>query len=269
MSWSESQTEFRECAFDAIGFPLEPFDDYRNDVEKEMIEKSGYCLRPWIFEALKTVVVLIDVLNLLLDYVLTLKLHTVGEHGYAVLLGFMTTLSIFVSICMKYLMYGLRKETMQPEFVLGYVLITELFIFSFENVTTILILTSVDEEGNALVNLDETFGAHVNLWTTILSGVGIGLLVIVLIIIIFFEACRDGDHLVGVMGRSLPLVLAMFSVSYMLYFAVDKVLLENPMKEYDARNLRQAYVINMVVVLVVLICSNVCAYYLFAFGGGN
>jgi len=224
--------------------------------------------RPWIFEASKTLVVLVEVSNLLLDYVLTCNLYAMGAYGYATLLGFVTSLSIVVSVWMKYIMYGLRKEIIQPESILVYVLITELFVFSFENVTTILVLTRVDEDGDALVKLNETFGADLNLWTTISSGMGVELLLIIFITMSLFEGRRDGQ-LSGLMCRIVPSIFAMFNISYFLYFAVDKVLLENPMKEFEDMNLKQAYIMNMVIVFVLLICSNIVVYYIAMHSGGN
>jgi len=255
------QTEFREFASDAIGFPIIAYDEYNNDVEKEMIMKSGYCLRPWIFEASKTLVFLIGISNVVLDYVLTVNLSSMGEHGYATLLGFMTTLSLVYSIWMKYTMYGMRKHLiLQPEFIFGYVLITELFIFAFENVATIFIFTRLDEDGDYLVSVTETFGANLNLWTTIFSCVGVILLLIVFIIMSLVE----GDR-----WCIIAPFATIFYISYILYFAVDKVLHENPMEEFEDLYLKRTYMMGMVICFVVLHGSNIVVYYACVFSGGN
>jgi len=262
MSYFESLTEYKEFACDAIGFPIIAYDDYKNDCEKEMIENSGKCLRPWIFETLKTLVILIDSSNTVLDYILAVHLHRMGAPGYAGLLGVMTTLSLAVSVWMKFLMYCMRKyEVMTPEFILPFVLLTELFIFAFENVTTLLLLTRVDGGGNLLVDRSELFGANLNLWTTILSGICVGLLLITFILLMVFE--KSG------LCYILPQMATIFYVWFMLYFAIDKVLLENPMEETEDLHLKVVYIVNMVICLILLLCSQFMVWALFAFSGGN
>jgi len=272
MFFFESEVEYKECACDAIGYPIIPYDDYKNDVELEAIKNSGKCLRPWIFETSKTLVILIDISNIFLDSILVVNLSLMDEHGYAALMGFMTSLSLAVSIWMKFLMYRMRKdEVVQPECILQFVLITELFIFAFEDVTTILILTRGDGGGNFLIDHSEMFGTDLNLRTTILSGVCIVLLLLINISLMIFEmstdwqSCKCSESICTI----LPSFAGMLSICYMLYFAIDKVLLENPMKDEEELYLKQTYIMNMVILFILLLLSNVVVYYMYIFSGGN
>jgi len=266
----ESQAEFKEYACDAIGFPIIAYDDYKNDIERDAIEEAGKCLRPWIFEASKTLVTLLDSLNTVLDSMLVVNLSIMGEYKYAALLGFMTSLTFVVSVWMKFLMYRLRKDTMQPEFILQFVLVTELFIFAIEDVTTILILTRVDEAGEFLVNRSEIFGADLNLWTTILSGVCVGLLLIINILLMHFEIAQDErSRWRDVICYALPSIAAMFYISYMLYFAIDKVILKHPMTDAEELNLKDVYTFVNIVMFLVLLFSNFLVSMIAIYGGGG
>lgn len=267
----ESQAEFKEYARDAIGFPIIAYDDYKNDIERDAIKNSGKCLRPWMFEASKTLVTLLDISNTVLDYMLVVNLSLMGEYTYAAILGFMTSVTFLVSVWMKFLMYRMRKEEiLQPEFILPFVLVTELFIFSFEDVTTILTLVRVDEAGEFLVDHTEILGASLNLWTTIFSGVCVGLLLIIYILLIHFEVAQDEkSRWRDVICYSLPSITAMLYISYMLYFAIDKILLENPMTREEALSLKDVYIFVNIVIFVVLLFTNFVVCMIAMHSGGN
>jgi len=266
----ESKAEFKEYACDAIGFPIIAYDDYKNDVERDAIQESGKCLRPWIFEASKTLVTLLDISNTVLDYILVVNLILMGEYKYAALLGFMTSLTCLVSAWMKFLMYQMRKDTIQPEFILQFVLATELFIFAFEDATTILILSRVDEAGEFLVDHSEIFGASLNLWTTILSGLCVGLLLIIHILLMHFEIAQDErSRWRDVICWTFPSIAAMFYISYMLYFAIDKILLENPITDGEELNLKDVYIFVNIVMFVVILVSNLMVSMIAIYGGGG
>jgi len=267
----ESQAEFKEYACDAVGFPIIAYDDYKNDVEREAIENSGKCLRPWMFEASKTLVTLLDISNTVLDYILVVNLSLMGEYKYAALLGFMTSVTFVVSVWMKFLMYRMRKdEILQPEFILQFVLVTELFIFAFEDVTTILILTRVDEAGEFLVDHSEMSGASLNLWTTIFSGGSVGLLLIINILLTHFEIAQDERfRWRDVICYTLPSIAAMLYISYMLYFAIGKILLENPMTDEEELNLKDVYIFVNIMIFVVLLVSNLLVGMIAMHSGGN
>jgi len=266
MVFFESEVEYKEYTSDAIGFPINPYNDYNNCVEREDNENSGKYLRPWMFEASKAIVIVVDLLNTVLDIILVVNLVLMGEHGYAVLLGFTTSLSLAVSIWMKYLMYRLRKDQfIVRESILQFLLITELFIFAFENATTILILTRVDEDGEFLVDHSEIFGASLNLWTTILSGVCVGLLLLINILMTLHEKppMRYGILI------AIPSIAGISYICYMLYFAIDKVLLENPMKDTEENDLKWLHVASMVLFSLLLLLQNIMANFIYMFGGGN
>ena len=273
-SFDSQSGSCREFACDAIGFPIIPYDNdyYKNDYFEQnddgdddmtmmmMIANSGKCLNPRFFEALKTLVVLIDIFKIILDYVLVVYLCLIVEmRGYAGLLGSMTSLSLIVSIWMKFLMYGMKKDHVgSPEFILMFVLITELFVFAFETATSIFILTRVDEGGIFWID-HTTLLINWNIWTTIVSGVCIELLLLMFILILMISF-REISTSRGICSISPP-IIAMIYIGYMLYIAIDKLLLENPTERKEDFFLKGVYAVSMVVILVVLVCSHVIVYY--------
>jgi len=259
--------EYHEFASDAIGFPIISYDDYKNDCERDILRNSGKCLRPWMFEKAKTIIILFDIANVVLDCILVRSLSELGEIGYASLLGFMTSFSVVVSIWMKFLMYRTRKDMVfVPEMVLGFLLVTQFFIFVMEDVTTIFIFTRVDDDGNLLIDYSDRLTSRLNVWTSILSGVSIGFLLIIYIMMLVFEGLKAGWW--GGCSILLP-IAAMFDMAYMLFFAIDKILLENSIKASENSGLITAYMFNIVLFSVAILLSNCVINITYMFEGGN
>jgi len=253
-----------ECAFDAIGCPIINYDDHDNDNDTDE-NLELLCLSEWTIEGTKTFVVFLDITNVVLDILLVYNLIYSGENGYAALLGFMTTVSVFVSIWMKWVMYGLKKGLSMNHSggILLWLLATEFFIFVVEDFTTIFILTQVYDDD--LSSYSETLTGRLNLWTSIMSGICTGLVLILFIYTQVRESFFSYQNLLW-----LPIVaFFMFDIGYMLYFAVDKVLLTNLISIDDRSGLILTYIVNVLISSAIILISYQLAIIAFIYGSGG
>jgi hypothetical protein len=267
----ESNVEYQEWACDAIGFPTVAYDEkYESDVIRQ-IPKCGVILRPWVFEKFKTAILMLDVSNIILDYALMLHLLFMAHYAYAGLVGVMTTVSTIVLIWMKWLMYRVRKDLeLPPERILGILLVTELFIFFVQKVSTIITFVSVDADRNLIVgDYLQTLPGAFNVYTTILSGIFIIFLLILFIIMSIYEGEDGLFERLMTLCFTLPPICTILDISYMLYFAIDKVLLENYTDSKQLIDLRDGFVINIVVFPILLFCTNIAIKLAYASKGSK
>mmetsp|Transcript_39497 Transcript_39497/g.58027 ORF Transcript_39497/g.58027 Transcript_39497/m.58027 type:complete len:248 (-) Transcript_39497:283-1026(-) len=144
----------------------------------------------------------VDLVNVVLDYNFTKQLSDMGENGLSALSGVMTTLGFLVLLIYKRALDDARDNIMYK------ILASELLIWMIEDLTTLYIFTIATGAYDPSVP-----SSVVNLWITIISGI---FTFATMWAYLFFHSCCHCEVLL-VWGTYL--IIATFALCYFTIFA--------------------------------------------------
>mmetsp|Transcript_10602 Transcript_10602/g.16244 ORF Transcript_10602/g.16244 Transcript_10602/m.16244 type:complete len:261 (-) Transcript_10602:125-907(-) len=225
----------------------------RNDDDSEYGNKR--CLPSWVTGVFKLIVMVLDIVNAILDMIFVATLLESGSWGYAILMGFMTILSVVVVVAMKLIIYKLQEgqswySDTELERIFLFILL-EYFVFMVEDATTILIFTNV----SGIFDYHDSIMAQANIWTSIVSGVLVTLLLIAFVVAVTYWENDDlFERCFQVVFNLLIFAVFTLGSSYTIYIGIDKLILGNDINEDEKSTFTGNYALTMVISVLLMMC---------------